>query len=131
MAWELQSHMHQHLDSTVRQFIKDRTKTPSGKQQYTEIIDLLVTVCTAHLWEEGECFATIKHSIKDGTQPGFAFMEGHERAGFGYRLSVIECLIAQIVNNAIETATTDNGGHHVYLDRHGDWMAAWFIEEPI
>ena len=130
MAWELQSHMHQHLQSTIRAFIGERCKCVNEDATIKQSIDLLITVCSSHIWEEGECFASIKESIKNAQLPRFYFMATVESPRDYHQQWIIEQLSRIVGENAIETATTDNGGHRVYLDRHGDWTASWFIDEP-
>lgn len=125
MAWELQSHMHPYLQSTIKAFVHQRCKCVNNDATLRQSIDLLITVCSSHIWEEGECFASIKESIKNAQLPRFYFMS----VG-GSKEWELDQLSRIVGENAIETATTDNGGHRVYLDRHGDWTASWFIDEP-
>ena len=139
MSWELDRHMHSYLDATIRYFINERTVSYNGctncfcenfcGQNYNEVIDLLVTVCSSHLWEEGECFASIKESIKDGTRFRFGFMDTKNSECQFHKQWIVDQLISIVVDNAIETGTTNNGGHLVYLDKHGDWKAPWVTEE--
>ena len=130
MTLVLPNHMHKHLNETIWSFILAQCNPGKDtKTTYKKYIDLLVTICASHLWEEGECSISIKKSIKEGTQPGFGFLstskskdEDHVHVHW-----IIIQLIQKVTDNAIETGITNNEGQLVYLDRQGHHCALWLI----